>query len=125
MLGGNPPQEREKTMISSVARPPKKKRGMLCVSCGKTARPARLRFRKYALDGWKCACGEEYFDGAQADAILARNKLRLAPTSAKLGRIRSNLILRLPKLVERALNLTAGEQVRMQITGERSLQLSF
>jgi len=36
------------------------------MKCGKIAQPARLRFQQYDLDGWRCECGEEYFNPLQA-----------------------------------------------------------
>ena len=103
----------------------KKKEGMTCVVCGRVARPSKLRFREYVLDGWKCACGEEYFDPEQSQQILALNKLRFQPVSAKLGRVRSNLILRIPKLVEHAFKLSEGKYARLTLKGKNAVELSF
>ncbi len=88
---------------------------MKCISCGKTARPAKLSFQGRKIDGWKCTCGEEYFEPEQAQRILLLNQVRKEVYRAKLGRIRSNLILRIPKAVADALELRAGEEVTLRV----------
>lgn len=95
-------------------------KGMECVACGKTAKPAKLSFQGNRVDGWRCSCGEEYFDPDQAQRILLLNQVRKEVYRAKLGRIRSNLILRIPKAVAEALELEDGEEVTIKVdsTGE-------
>lgn len=89
---------------------------MKCHACGKPMKYTEgLKFNEYALDGWKCSCGEVYFNPDQAQKILILNKLKKGTVRAKLGKIRSNLILRLPKDIEVALNLKKGEQVLLKI----------
>lgn len=74
-----------------------------------------LRFNNYKIKGWKCNCGEVYYDPKQAERILLLNKLKKEKIKAKLGRIKSNLFLRLPKDVELALNLKKGEEVSISV----------
>jgi len=74
-----------------------------------------MRFNEYEIDGFTCSCGEVFFDPDQAQKILLLNKLKTHKIKAKLGRIKSNLILRLPKDVETALNLEKGEEVTLRI----------
>ena len=74
-----------------------------------------MKFNDYKIDGWKCSCGEIYYDPEQAQKILVLNKLKNQVIKAKLGKIRSNLILRLPKDVEFALNLQKGEDVIIKV----------
>ena len=74
-----------------------------------------LKFNKYKIDGWKCACGEIYYDPEQAQKILLLNKLKKEAIRAKLGKIRSNLIVRLPKDLENALDLEKGEDVLIKV----------
>ncbi len=74
-----------------------------------------LKFNEYILDGWKCSCGEIYFNPEQVHKALLLNKLKKESIRAKLGKIRSNLILRLPKDIETALNLHQGEEVVLKI----------
>ena len=92
---------------------------MKCNTCGKAMKAVKgIQFNEYTVDGWKCACGEVYYDPEQAQKILVLNKLKREVIKAKLGRIRSNLILRLPRDLEYALNLEKGEDVLIKVEGE-------
>ncbi len=96
---------------------------MRCHKCNKKMDYRKdLKFNEYRIDGWKCSCGEAYFNPEQAEKILLINKLKKQVIRAKLGRIRSNLILRLPKDIETALNLKKGEEVLIKLEG-RKLQI--
>lgn len=89
---------------------------MKCHKCGKSMKYVKgLKFNDYKVDGWKCSCGETYFNPEQAQKILLLNKLKKEVLRAKLGKIRSNLILRLPKDIEAALDLHKGEEVILKI----------
>lgn len=74
-----------------------------------------MDFNGYDISGWKCPCGERYYEPEQAQKILLLNKLKKEAVRAKLGRIRSNLILRLPIGIEHALGLKQGEEVLISI----------
>ncbi|MEW6329172.1 MAG: hypothetical protein AB1468_03585 [Candidatus Micrarchaeota archaeon] len=102
----------------------KDNKSMRCVRCGGTARPAKLSFQGFGIDGWKCACGEEYFDPAQAERILTLNKLKRQAVEAKLGRIKSNLILRIPKAVEHALKLQTGGLVKIRVLDNKTVEIA-
>ena len=89
---------------------------MKCHKCGKKMEYVKgLKFNEFKIDGWKCDCGEIYFNPEQAQRILLLNKLRKETIKAKLGKIRSNLILRFPKSIETALGLEKGEEVAIKI----------
>ncbi len=75
----------------------------------------KINFNEYKIDGWKCPCGEIYFDPEQAQRVLILNKLKKEKIRAKLGKVRSNLILRLPISVETALNLHKGGEVLLEV----------
>ena len=93
---------------------------MKCHKCGKTMKYAKgLKFNKSSIDGWKCVCGEVYFEPGQVQRILLLNKLEKDSLKVKLGRIRSNLILRLPRSVEEAMCLKKGEEVTVRIKDNR------
>jgi len=92
-----------------------KEKGMKCINCGKIAKSVKLSFQGQKIEGWKCSCGEEYFDPAQAQRILHQNKMKYQIIEAKLGKIKSNLILRIPKAIEEALGLEKGEKIKMKI----------
>lgn len=91
-----------------------KMNGMKC-SCGAQAKYVeKLRFNKNLIDGWVClACGETYYNPEQAEKILLLNKIRRTMYHIKLNKVKSNLILRIPKEVGDALNLCEGEQVQL------------
>ncbi len=74
-----------------------------------------LKFNEFKIDGWKCGCGEIYYDPEQAQRVLLINKLKKEKIITKLGKIRSNLIVRLPKDVETAFNLEKGEKVSIKV----------
>lgn len=78
-----------------------------------------IRFNEFRIPGWRCSCGEVYYDPEQAQKILLLNKLQKETLKAKLGKIRSNLVLRVPKQVENALNLKKGEMVRIEMKGRQ------
>ncbi len=91
---------------------------MKCYKCGKNMEYIKgMKFNESIIDGWKCSCGEIYYNPEQAQKILLLNKLKKESIRARLGRVRSNLILRLPKDVENALNLKKGEEVLIKIEG--------
>ncbi|MBI2529921.1 MAG: AbrB/MazE/SpoVT family DNA-binding domain-containing protein [Candidatus Diapherotrites archaeon] len=96
---------------------------MICARCGKKAYGARLRIQGSEIDGWKCKCGEEYLEPIQAERLLLQNKLKSAALEVKLGRIRSNLIVRIPKRIEEALELKSGEKVMLKVISEKKLEM--
>ena len=100
-----------------------KKEGMVCVTCGKTAKTAKLRFQGAEIDGWRCFCGEEYFDPEQAQRILLFNKILTKEYKIKLGQIRSNLIVRIPTELSEVLGLHKGEKVLLRADGEKKLHI--
>ena len=92
---------------------------MKCIKCAKEMKfVKKLRFNEYEVEGWQCACGETYYESESAQRVLLLNKLKKDTIHVKLGRIRSNLILRLPREVEKALNLEKGEEVKIKIEGK-------
>jgi len=89
---------------------------MKCHKCGKSMVFVKgINFNEYKIGGWKCSCGEIYYEPEQAQKILLLNKLKKETIRAKLGKIRSNLIVRLPKDLENALSLQKGEDVLIKV----------
>lgn len=89
---------------------------MRCHKCGKVMKPEKgMKFNQYRIDGWRCSCGESYFDPVQAQHILLLNKIRNQKFRLKLNLVRSNLILRIPKEVGEALNLRNGAAVEFSL----------
>lgn len=89
-------------------------KGLVCPSCGKNARPTTLRFQGHDVRGWRCSCSEVIFHPEDAQRILLLNKVKARTYEVKVGQIRSNLILRIPKEMADALELRKGEVVRMK-----------
>ena len=98
-------------------------KGMKCVSCSKNASPAKLHFQGIEIDGWKCSCGEEYFDPEQAEKILLLNKALRKEFEITLGQIRSNLIIRIPVELAQAMDLEKGEKIKMRADGAKSIHI--
>lgn len=89
---------------------------MKCHKCGKKMVFVKgMKFNEYHIEGWKCSCGEVYYEPKQAQKILLLNKLKKEAMRVKLGKIRSNLIVRLPKDLENALDLQKGEDVLIKV----------
>ena len=88
-------------------------KGMKC-TCGKIAKYVEeLTFNNHTIDGWKCECGEVYYNPEKAERILLINKLKKVKYHLKLNRVKSNLILRIPKEVSDVLNLHEGNQMEL------------
>lgn len=101
------------------------RKGMDCIKCGGLAKPIKTSFQGNEIDGWKCIkCREVYYDPKQAQRILLLHKLEHEDLQAKLGKIRSNLILRIPKAVEESLRLKEGGTVKLRIKNATELSLS-
>ena len=89
---------------------------MKCYKCGKRMSFEKgLSFNEYTIDGWLCSCGEKYYDSEQAQKVLLLNKLKKEELRAILGQIKSNLIIRVPKEIELALQLKKGKEVILKI----------
>lgn len=89
---------------------------MKCTTCDKQmVFEKKLPFNQFKIDGWKCACGEIYFDPMQAQRILLVNKLKKQETRVKVGQIRSNPIIRIPINYAEALNIHGGSEVTLKI----------
>lgn len=89
---------------------------MKCNNCDRGMKYFKgIKFNDYSIDGWKCLCGEIYYEPEQAQKVLLLNKLKKEVLRAKLGKIRSNLILRLPKDLEHAFSLEKGENVLIKV----------
>lgn len=92
---------------------------MKCNQCDKKMNYVKeIDFNGFKINGHQCSCGETYFDPVQAQRVLLLNKLQKEAIKARLGRIRSNLILRLPKDIENALELEQGEEVLLKLENE-------
>ncbi|MFH1895338.1 MAG: AbrB/MazE/SpoVT family DNA-binding domain-containing protein [archaeon] len=100
-----------------------KKKGLKC-RCGFLARETKLNFLGYSIKGWKCGkCKEEYHDPEEAEKILLLNKLKKTEFEVKIGQIRSNLIVRIPREVQKALSLEKGEALVLRVSSNQKIEL--
>lgn len=98
-----------------------KMKGMKC-ACGKIAQyKEHLKFNNYDIDGWECSCGEIYYNPEKVEKILLLNKLQKMRYHLKLSRVKSNLILRIPKEVSDVLELEGGDEVELGLKGAREI----
>ena len=95
----------------------RKKQSSICIRCGeKMEFKQDLKFNGFPIKGWKCmSCGEAYYDPEEAQRVLVLSQLKKEILVVKLGRSRDNLIIRVPKKVERALHLEKGENVNLKV----------
>ena len=89
-------------------------KGMKC-TCGEIADYKKdLKFNNYNIDGWVCKeCGETYYNPEKAEKILLLNKLKKMKYHLRLSKVKSNLILRIPKELGEALGLRKGAEVEL------------
>ena len=98
-------------------------KGLKCIKCGNIAKESKLTFQGFEIDGWKCKCGEEYFDPIQAEKILLLNKIKNMQFKLKVGQIKSNLIIRIPKEAQKALGLEKGEEIILKVASDKKMEL--
>ncbi len=96
-------------------------KGMKC-TCGRTAEyTEHLTFNGHDIDGWECACGEVYYNPEKAEKILLLNKIRKMKYHLKLSKVKSNLILRIPKEVGEVLDLQNGDEVELGVKDQKNI----
>jgi len=83
-----------------------------------------LKFNEYHIDGWKCKCGEIYYESEQVQRILLINKLKKAKIKVKLGQNKNNLILRIPKAVENAIGLKKGKEIELKLNNDDNIVIN-
>jgi hypothetical protein len=101
-----------------------KQSGLECANCGKVAKETKLRFQGFKIDGWHCSsCGEDYFNPEQAQRILLLNKIMKKKYEVTVGQMRSNLIIRIPIELAKAIGLQKGEKVKIKAEGMHTLHV--
>jgi len=92
--------------------------------CGKVAKyKEHLKFNNFDIDGWVCKCGEVFYNPEKAERILLLNKVQKIKYHLKLSQVKSNLILRIPKEVSDALNLTKGDELELGLRNGNEIVL--
>tara|TARA_Y100000310_G_C20686125_1_gene819123 strand:- start:2142 stop:2456 length:315 start_codon:yes stop_codon:yes gene_type:complete len=101
-------------------------KGIIC-SCGKLAKFTKdLTFNRYKISGWVCkGCGEVIYEPIQAERILLLNKLKKQEFRVKLSKVKSNLILRIPKEISDVLSLRKGEKVEFKLQNDNCMQIKL
>lgn len=93
-----------------------RKKDMKCVCGGTAIYREHLKFNNCEIDGWVCKnCRETFYNPEKAERILLLNKLKKARYQLKLSKVKSNLVLRIPKEVGEAMNLHKGEEVELRL----------
>lgn len=87
--------------------------GMICVACGKTAKPSTLRVDNSQVPGWECPCGEEYLDGAAVETLLSIKRLQKEHLVAKVTRQGNSYALRVPMEVVDAYHLKNRKELKI------------
>lgn len=98
------------------------KSSMKCV-CGKEAKyNPNMKFNGYDIDGWECkSCGEAFYNPEKAERILIINKLKKHKYYLKLSKVKSNLVLRIPKEVSEVLNLQKSQKVEFGLKDQNEI----
>tara|TARA_Y100000310_G_scaffold345434_1_gene464987 strand:+ start:5835 stop:6149 length:315 start_codon:yes stop_codon:yes gene_type:complete len=99
-------------------------KGIIC-SCGKVAKFTKnLSFNRHKISGWVCkGCGEVIYEPIETERILLLNKLKKQMFNLKLSRVKSNLVLRIPKEVSDVLNLHKGELVQFRLKSDNCIEI--
>jgi len=95
-----------------------KQDGLRCV-CGKIAKSAKMSYLGGTLNCWKCSCGESYHNPLETERIRLVNKLKNKKFEMKIGKIRSNLIIRIPKDISDLLGMRAGNKITLTAKPDR------
>ena len=82
-----------------------------------------LKLNGYDLDGWVCnSCSEQYYNPIKAERILLLGKLKKMRFHLKLSKVKSNLIIRIPKEIGDALDLRKGEKVELGLKDDNTIE---
>ncbi|MBU1201362.1 MAG: AbrB/MazE/SpoVT family DNA-binding domain-containing protein [Nanoarchaeota archaeon] len=98
-----------------------------CAFCGSRTIPKNgMKFNSYDIDGWKCTkCKEEYYDPIQAQRILLINKLRDKSYKLSVNKVKSNLVLRIPKDVSDAMGLNDKSTVDFKLKNNKEIIITI
>jgi hypothetical protein len=95
-----------------------KKDGLRCV-CGKIAKSGKMNYLGHKIGCWKCSCGESYLNPVETERIRLANRLKNSKFEIKVGKIRSNLIVRIPKDIGDLLGMQAGNKLTLTAKPDR------
>lgn len=100
-----------------------KKEKIKC-QCGKWTRPKYFNMEGIKVKGSECSgCGEIYFNAEDANKALIFNKIKNEVLTGKVAKSGNSYVVRLPKKLIDALNLTAGTTVKISIENPTTVKL--
>ena len=85
--------------------------GMECIKCKKIAKTAKPKFQGYEIEGWKCECGEKYYDPEQAQRILTMNKMK-------------DETIEVLRLLSKILDLKEARPVKLRVVDLKKIEVS-
>jgi len=81
--------------------------------CGKKAKKATVKYKKYNVRGWVCEkCGREYIHPEDSLRISQLEKLKKG-VNVKIGQLGVSCIIRIPKDLVKIYKLEKGETVKI------------
>ena len=92
--------------------------------CGKWTIPKEFKVDGFKIRGSECNnCGEIYFNSEDANRALIFNKIKNDVLSGKITKAGNSYVLRLPKRLVDALDLTVGSTVAISVEDEKTVKL--
>jgi hypothetical protein len=92
--------------------------------CGKWTEPKEFNIDGFKMRGSECSsCGETYFNPEDANQALIYNKIKNEVLTGKVAKSGNSIVVRLPKRLVEALNLTAGETVTISFENPKTVKL--
>ncbi len=100
-----------------------KKEKIKC-QCGKWTRPKYFNMEGFKVRGSECSsCGEIYFNAEDANKVLIFNKIKNEVLTGKVAKAGNSYVVRLPKKLIDALNLTVGATVKISVEDPTTVKL--
>ncbi len=100
-----------------------KKEKIKC-QCGKWTRPKYFNMEEFKVRGSECpSCGEIYFNAEDSNKVLIYNKIKNEVLTGKVAKAGNSYVVRLPKKLIDALNLSVGTTVTISIENPKTVKL--
>jgi hypothetical protein len=92
--------------------------------CGEWTEPKEFNIDGFKIRGSECpACGETYFNAEDANQALVYNKIKNEVLTGKVAKSGNSFVVRLPKKLVEALNLTAGATVTLCVEDPKTVKI--
>ena len=100
------------------------KREKIKCQCGQWTEPKEFNIDGFKMRGSECpACGETYFNSEDANQALIYNKIKNEVLTGKVAKSGNSIVVRLPKRLVEALNLTAGATVTLCLEDPKTVKI--